>query len=62
MSVVFNAFDAFGEQNKVRLKLGIRRADRRVHRLVHGRVIFVKIGTHTKFDLVNKVLGLDLLS
>ena len=53
MSVVFNAFDAFGEQNKVRLKLGIRRADRRVHRLVHGRVIFVKIGTHTKFDLEN---------
>ena len=43
------------------LKLGIRRADRRVHRSVHGRVVFMKIGTHTKFDLGNNPLVLFLL-
>ena len=43
------------------IKLGIRRAVRRVHKSGHERVFFVKIGTHTKFDLVNNVLGLFLL-
>ena len=43
------------------LYLGLRRAVRRVHRSVHGRVFFVKIGTHTKFGLGDNPLGLFLL-
>ena len=41
--------------------LGLRRAVRRVHKSPYGRAFFVKIGTHTKFDLGNNPLGLFLL-
>ena len=46
---------------KKALKVGIRRAVRRVHRSAYGRVFFLKIGTYTKFDLGNNPLGLFLL-
>ena len=32
------------------LKIGLRRAVRRVHRSAYGGVFFVKLGQHTKFD------------
>ena len=43
------------------IKLGLRRAVRRVHKSAYGRAFFVKLGTHTKFDLRNNSLGLFLL-
>ena len=45
----------------IALYIGLRRAVRRVHKSAYGGHFFVKIGTHTKFDLVNNVLGLFLL-
>ena len=43
------------------ITVGLRRAVRRVRKSAYGGAIFVKIGTHTKFDLGNHPLGLFLL-